>query len=470
MNTTLTIVHDRKRKAVGNNKEAVLEVRVTRQRRSIHVSTGIKVRRSEWVAGRVVGRLDAQVLNDQLAIIYNKVGAAVNDALQRGEPLDPDAIKRRVWQVAEEHSDRDTLIDWCDEQIPLLNISEGAKKHYRALINRLEEYRQLRKFSDCTTEAICQFDAWLHSLRRPSTDRKPTESVRDLSPGRRSGRSAEDGLGAMGDVRGQSLGMPGTCPLGRAVTFSRLGDGLSDAGVYNYHKCLKALLRRARLFGKIETNPYDLLRGEFKRGDRENIEFLSWDEMQRIMALKLPDGSKIERARDLFVFQLFTGLSYSDAMAFDFSKYRWNGSAWVYCGRRIKTGVPYISQLLQPVVDVLQHYGGAVPRMDNADYNHELKTVGLLAQSSLPLHSHLARHTFATWMLANGVKVENLRRMLGHKNIMQTMRYAKVLDQSVHDEYAMIGEKLMASDSARGQSPDMGDSCQVPVPLTGAKK
>lgn len=438
MNATLTIVHDRKRKAVGNNKEAVLEVRVTRQRRSIHVSTGIKVRRSEWVAGRVVGRLDAQVLNDQLAIIYNKVGAAVNDALQRGEPLNPEVIKHRVWQVAEEHSDRDTLIDWCDEQIPLLNISEGAKKHYRALVTRLEEYRRLRKFSDCTTEAICQFDAWLHSLRRPSTDRKadrqPTESA-----------------------RGQSLGMPGTCPLGRAVTFSRLGDGLSDAGVYNYHKCLKALLRRARLFGKIETNPYDLLRGEFKRGDRENIEFLSWDEMQRIMVLKLPDGSKLERARDLFVFQLFTGLSYSDAMAFDFSKYRWNGSAWVYCGRRIKTGVPYISQLLQPVVDVLQHYGGAVPRMDNADYNHELKTIGLLAQSSFALHSHLARHTFATWMLANGVKVENLRRMLGHKNIMQTMRYAKVLDQSVHDEYQMIGAKIASAadvaDSARGQVP-----------------
>jgi site-specific recombinase XerD len=80
--------------------------------------------------------------------------------------------------------------------------------------------------------------------------------------------------------------------------------------------------------------------------------------------------------------------------------------------------------------------------MDNADYNHELKTIGLLAQTSLPLHSHLARHTFATWMLSNGVKVENLRRMLGHKNIQQTMRYAKVLAQSVHDDYAMVEAKL----------------------------
>lgn len=441
MNATLTIIHDRKKKAVGTNKEAVLEVRVTCKRRSIHVSTGIKVRRSEWVAGRVVGRLDAQMLNDRLAIIYNKVGAAVNDALQNNYPLDADEIKQRVWQVAEEHTNRDTLIEWCDAQIPMLNISEGAKKHYRALINRMEEYRHLRKFSDCTTEGICQFDAWLHSLRRPA----PMTGDRSLAS-----RSA------------LPLSLPGTRPLASRtrplssipVTYSRLGDGLSDAGVYNYHKCLKALLRRARLFGKIETNPYDLLRGEFKRGDCENIEFLTWDEMQRIINLDLPEGSKLEKSRDLFVFQMFTGLSYSDAMAFDFSQYRWNGSAWVYNGRRVKTGVPFVSQLLQPVVEVLERYGGQLPRMDNADYNHELKTIGLLAQTSLPLHSHLARHTFATWMLSNGVKVENLRRMLGHKNIQQTMRYAKVLAQSVHDDYAMVEAKLDArGQDARGQVP-----------------
>jgi hypothetical protein len=33
-------------------------------------------------------------------------------------------------------------------------------------------------------------------------------------------------------------------------------------------------------------------------------------------------------------------------------------------------------------------------------------------------------------------------RMLGHKKIQQTMRYAKVLAKDVHDEYGMIAEKL----------------------------
>lgn len=58
------------------------------------------------------------------------------------------------------------------------------------------------------------------------------------------------------------------------------------------------------------------------------------------------------------------------------------------------------------------------------------------------LHSHLGRHTFATWMLSNGVKIENVSRMLGHTNITQTQRYAKVIAQSVHDDYDMIRAKL----------------------------
>ena len=50
---------------------------------------------------------------------------------------------------------------------------------------------------------------------------------------------------------------------------------LSDAAIYNYHKCLKALLNRALSFGKIDANPYDRLKGKFKRGEKENVEYLT---------------------------------------------------------------------------------------------------------------------------------------------------------------------------------------------------
>jgi site-specific recombinase XerD len=104
--------------------------------------------------------------------------------------------------------------------------------------------------------------------------------------------------------------------------------------------------------------------------------------------------------------------------------------------------VAYVSQLLPPVVNVLEKYGWKVPQIDNADYNHQLKALGVMAGIKTPLHSHLARHTFATYMLRNGVKIENVARMLGHTNITQTQRYAKVLAESVHEDFDMVAEKM----------------------------
>ena len=71
-----------------------------------------------------------------------------------------------------------------------------------------------------------------------------------------------------------------------------------------------------------------------------------------------------------------------------------------------------------------------------------MKDIGTAAGITTRLHSHLARHTFATWMLRNGVGVENLARMLGHTKLDQTMRYAKVVAQSVHDDFDRIADMM----------------------------
>jgi integrase len=147
-------------------------------------------------------------------------------------------------------------------------------------------------------------------------------------------------------------------------------------------------------------------------------------------------------ARDLFVFQLFTGFGFTDMQSFDIKNYKRVDGKWISVVPRTKTGVSTVSQLLPPAVEVLERYGMTLPKMNNADYNHALKALGMAAGISTPLHSHLARHTFATFMLKNGVKVENLARMMGHRRITQTMRYAKVLAQSVHEDFNMIEQIL----------------------------
>ena len=110
-------------------------------------------------------------------------------------------------------------------------------------------------------------------------------------------------------------------------------------------------------------------------------------------------------------------------------------------GKRIKTGVPFVSQLLPPVVEVLERHGWQVPQIPNQKYNAQLKTFGNVIGIG-GLHSHLARHTFATYMLSNDVKLQNVMRMMGHKKIQQTLRYAKVIAKDVQDDYGMIAEKL----------------------------
>ena len=394
---TTKLIFDR-RKTASRTREGYVEVRVTVDRMTKYISTGVRVYKNEWAADRVVNRQDAQALNDRLAIIFEKVYQAATESVKQGVKLDVESVKQAVWQFVESQSDEPTFVSWCEKQIPLLGISDGTAKHYKPLITKLTEFGKMNKWQDLTVENIANFDAWLHQQTKPLSDAR-----------RKAGAKPEK---------------------------------LSDSGIYNYHKCLKALLNRALSFGKIDANPYDRLKGKFKRGERENPEYLTEDEMKRFEAVILPQGSELDVVHDLFIFQMYTGLPYSDMQAFDASDYKYDGEAWKRVGERIKTGVPYVSQLLPPAVKVLEKYGWEIPRLSNADYNRHLKDLGQMAGIKTRLHSHLARHTFATWMLSHDIPIEHVSKMLGHTNITQTQRYAKVLAQSVYDDFSKVAAKM----------------------------
>lgn len=384
---TTKIVFDRKKRAKRDG-HGTIEIRVTVARHTYYISTGVRVREREWKAGMVVNRPDAHSLNERLGVIYEKVCASANDCIRQGKPISTEAIKRNVWGVNEAMSDDPLFLDWVEKQIEVLTVAFGTKKQYRTLLHRLTEFGKMAKWADVTAENIVEFDAWLHQRRKKS------------------------------------------------------GEAIIDAAVFKYHRSLKALLNRAVTFKKIDRNPYELLKGKFKRGDKENVEYLTESEMKRFEALDVSSDLTMQLSKDIFTFQMYTGLSYSDAMAFDFSQYRQENGKWINTGERIKTGVPFVSSLLPPAVAVLEKYDFKIPQIENHVYNRALKALGVMAQIPIPLHSHLARHTFATWMLRNGAKIENVSRMLGHTNIRQTQRYAKVLAESVHEDYDKVERKM----------------------------
>lgn len=383
---TTKIIYDRKKKAKTEGT-GTIEVRVTVARRTIYISTGVRVREREWKAGMVVNRTDAPALNERIAVIYEIVERETNRCIKAGEAISTEKLKAKVWPVKEAMDDDQKFIDWVKDQINVLTISPGTRKQYKTMLTRLTEFDKMKRWRDVNAENITLFDSWLHQRKKKD------------------------------------------------------GTSIIDAAVYKYHRCLKAMINRAVTFGKIDRNPYELLKGKFKRGDRENVEYLTENEMQAIESLEIPNDDLLRQSRDLFVFQMYTGLSYSDAEAFDISQYRKDGDTYTHIGERIKTGVAYVSQLLPPAIRVLEKYDMKVPQIENHVYNRSLKSIGMSAKIQIPLHSHLARHTFATWMLRNGAKIENVSRMLGHTNIRQTQRYAKVLAESVHEDFDKVSKK-----------------------------
>ena len=377
--------------------EGPLEVRVTVDRKPYYVNTGIKVRKTEWKAGTIVNRPDADSLRTRLYILIKKIEAEINAAIEDGRTIDVADIKRRAWVLVADESST-SFLEWCSDQIDQLTHSGGTMQHYLTMLTRLNDFDTIRRWQDLTVENIYKWDAYLHKINKPQSD---------------------------ADIK---AGKP--------------AEPISDGSIYNYHKCLKALLNRAVLFDRLRQNPYDRLKGKFKRGERERIDFLTDEEMAAFESLHPMSGSKMSMARDLFVFQMFTGLAYSDAQNFDIGDYKLIDGVWKNTGERIKTGVAYTSQLLPPVVEILERYNWQVPHLDNADYNRCLKALGMACGIERPLHSHMARHTFATWMLRHGVPIEHVSKMLGHTNITQTQRYAKIVAADIHDDFERIADEL----------------------------
>lgn len=379
---TSAIVFDHRGRC-AKGAEGPLEVRVTANRKPYYINTGVRVRAHQWQFDKIIDHPQANALNERLGILLDNIMRIVNKCIADGQDIDIASVRRQAWNTVH----KQTAIEWMKKEVMQLPVSYGTIKHYTSMIKRLEEFGRITDWSDVTTENIYKFDSFIRKIK------------------------------------------------GRGVN-------ITTGSAYNYHKCLKALLSRAEKSDLIASNPYSRLRGEFSRGDKQSTEYLTEKEMSKIQAFKPTPGSFMERARDLFIFQMFTGLSFSDMMAFDISAYKKEKGKWTIIASRIKTGVPYVNQLLQPAVAVLERYGMSIPKMTNQVYNRELKLVGQAVGITIPLHSHLARHTFATFMLRNGAKIENVSRMLGHINIKQTQRYAKVLAESVHEDFNMIANKL----------------------------
>ena len=162
--------------------------------------------------------------------------------------------------------------------------------------------------------------------------------------------------------------------------------------------------------------------------------------------------------RDVFVFCCYTRLSYVDV-----EKLTPNGIVkghddeyWVTVDRT-KTGSPSSVPILPKAFKIIEKYkndprvihkGKLLPVISNQRINAYLKELASLTGIEKKLTFHAARHTFATTVtLSNGIPIETVSAMLGHKNFRTTQIYAKVVKEKISRDMKKLKKKLSEPES-----------------------
>ena len=157
--------------------------------------------------------------------------------------------------------------------------------------------------------------------------------------------------------------------------------------------------------------------------------------------------------RDIFLFSCFTGLAYIDVKNLTKSHISIgiDGEKWIFTHRQKTESASKIPilPLTQMIIDKYEDNPQSVnqekllPILSNQKMNAYLKEIATVCNIEKELTFHIARHTFATTVtLTNGVPIESVSKMLGHKNLRTTQHYAKVLDKKVSEDMKILRAKF----------------------------
>lgn len=154
---------------------------------------------------------------------------------------------------------------------------------------------------------------------------------------------------------------------------------------------------------------------------------------------------------------LLCGIHYQDVYALrpsHITKVGSKGERWLQKDRG-KTKVLEMVPLLPVAEEIIARYAYhpycrikncLLPINSNARYNNYLKELAVICDIDRELNTHLARHTFADMMLNNGVPIEDVARMLGHKNIRTTQRYTRVGKERINVSMGAIKTRFFDKD------------------------
>jgi integrase len=404
MNKTMKVLFLLRTRTNYESGPAPIYMRVTIEGERFELATQRKADPEKWDAnaGRLIKskKEETRQLNNYLDMLQMKVFESHRELLTLGEEIT--AKKIRNFLLGIENDDSKTLLGVYREHIEEIKAligkeyAPGTLKRFKAALSSLEAFLAHRKetdmlLSDLSHKFITDYEFFLKSVRNVEHNT------------------------AMGII-----------------------------------KKLKKIIRICVANDWIEKDPFMNYRVKIRETNRP---FLLQDELEKIIALKFT-AERLANVRDIFVFCCFTGLAYADVQKL---KRRDivvgnDGEKWIHT-ERVKTDTATRVPLLPQAIKIMESYadhpqcvnkGKLLPVLSNAKMNEYLKEIADRCEINKKMTFHTARHTFATTVtLTNGVPIETVSKMLGHKTLRTTQQYAKILDQKVGEDMKAL-KRLLA--------------------------
>ncbi|MEN2434343.1 site-specific integrase [Weeksellaceae bacterium A-14] len=238
--------------------------------------------------------------------------------------------------------------------------------------------------------------------------------------------------------------------------YLRTEKSCNNNSAVKYIKNFGKIIRICLANGWLDKDPFLNYTSTFNEVSRV---YLSEQEIDRLFNKDLRN-ERLSQVRDIFLFSCFTGLAYIDTQKLtrDNVSLGLDGNKWIFTKRQ-KTKTTSNIPLLPKAHEIIEKYknhpaclnsGKLLPVLSNQKMNAYLKEIADLCGINKELTYHIARHTFATTVtLSNGVSIESVSKMLGHKNIKTTQHYAKILDRKVSEDMSVLKKVLQQKEGLR---------------------
>ena len=401
MNKTLGILFYVKRAKIDDNGKAPIYVRITVDGMRSELSIKRSIELDRWIpsAGKVKGtNEEARSINSYIDSVRIKIYEHQKKLMDNNKTITSEAIKNSMLGIEEKQRTIVAIFQYHNKQVKALvgkEFAAGTLERYETVLKLLQLFLEFQykvkdmPITQINHKFITDFEFYL------KTERSNCHNT-----------------------------------------------------AIKYIKNFKKIVRIAMSNGWIDKDPFVNFKATIKDVERE---FLTEEEIQNVISKDLHIG-RLDQVRDIFIFCCFTGLAYADVkkLSNDDLVIGIDGSKWIKTNRT-KTDVRSNIPLLPTPLAILEKYkdhpeashaNKLLPVLSNQKMNAYLKEISTLCEIDKNFSTHLARHTFATTVtLTNGVSLESVSKMLGHKSIKTTQHYAKIVDRKVSDDMLLLKAK-----------------------------